>query len=162
MMPIAWKVSSQLKLFQHFVPTSGHYGLNNQARWVRVGLTLVWWETTKHNCPLYPQEDPLCWPNMNGAIHKIEHPPTRLLWYLIIQPKWTNNNVMEQAHGLPIILNVACFALLGLEHLRLRASPQVISMWVQTVKYIVEKSKCASLSQEIDFLHQIRAACCDW
>ncbi len=83
-------------------PTWGHYGLNNQARWVRVGLMLVWWETTKWNCPMYPQVDPLCWPNMSGAIHKIQHPPTRLLWYLIIQPKWTNFNVMEQAHDYPL------------------------------------------------------------
>jgi hypothetical protein len=31
----------------------------------------------------------------------------------------------------------------------LRASPAVLSMWVQTVKFIVKKSKCAGLPQEI-------------
>jgi hypothetical protein len=33
----------------------------------------------------------------------------------------------------------------------LRASPPVISMWLQTVKIIVKKSKCAGLAQEISF-----------
>jgi hypothetical protein len=33
----------------------------------------------------------------------------------------------------------------------LRASPPVHSMWLQTVKFISTKSKCASLTQEIGF-----------
>jgi hypothetical protein len=33
----------------------------------------------------------------------------------------------------------------------LRASPSVLSMWFQTVKFIVTKSKCAGLDQEIGF-----------
>jgi hypothetical protein len=32
-----------------------------------------------------------------------------------------------------------------------RASPSVLSMWLQIVKFIVEKSKCAGLAQEIAF-----------
>jgi hypothetical protein len=35
--------------------------------------------------------------------------------------------------------------------LELRASPKVLSMWLQTVKFIVNKSKCAGLAQEIGF-----------
>ncbi len=34
---------------------------------------------------------------------------------------------------------------------RLTASPPVLGMWLQTVKFIVKKSKCASLHHEIDF-----------
>ncbi len=33
----------------------------------------------------------------------------------------------------------------------LRASPTVLSMWLQTVKFIEKKSKCAGLAQEIGF-----------
>ncbi len=33
------------------------------------------------------------------------------------------------------------------------------SMWLHTVKFIVKKSKCASLAQESVFLHQMCAAC---
>jgi hypothetical protein len=33
----------------------------------------------------------------------------------------------------------------------LRASPTVLSIWLQTVKYIAKKSKCVSLAQEIGF-----------
>jgi len=33
----------------------------------------------------------------------------------------------------------------------LRASPKVLSMWLQTVKFIVNKSKRVGLAQEIDF-----------
>jgi hypothetical protein len=33
----------------------------------------------------------------------------------------------------------------------LRASPTVLSMWLQTVKFITKKSKCAGLAQEIGF-----------
>jgi hypothetical protein len=33
----------------------------------------------------------------------------------------------------------------------LRASPPVLSLWLQRVKFIVQKSKCASLAQEIGF-----------
>jgi hypothetical protein len=33
-----------------------------------------------------------------------------------------------------------------------RTSPQVLSMWLQIVKFIVKKSKCTGLAQEIDFL----------
>jgi hypothetical protein len=33
----------------------------------------------------------------------------------------------------------------------LRASPKVLRMWLQTVKFIVKKSKCAGLAQEIGF-----------
>ncbi len=33
----------------------------------------------------------------------------------------------------------------------LRASPKVLSMWLQTVKFIVNKSQCAGLAQEIGF-----------
>jgi hypothetical protein len=33
----------------------------------------------------------------------------------------------------------------------LRASPTVLSMWLQTVKFIAKKSKCAGLIQEIGF-----------
>jgi hypothetical protein len=48
-------------------------------------------------------------------------------------------------------------------HSVLRASPTVFSMWLQTGKFIVKKSKCAGLAQEIGFfLHQIRAACLGW
>ncbi len=32
-----------------------------------------------------------------------------------------------------------------------RPSPTVLSMWLQTIKFIVKKSKCASLAQEIGF-----------
>ncbi len=32
-----------------------------------------------------------------------------------------------------------------------RASPPVLSMWLQTVHFIVKKSKCARLAQEIGF-----------
>jgi hypothetical protein len=36
----------------------------------------------------------------------------------------------------------------------------VLSMWLQKVKFIAKKSKCANLTQEIGFFpHQIRAAC---
>ncbi len=34
-----------------------------------------------------------------------------------------------------------------------------LSMWLQTVKFTVKRSKCASLAQEIGFSAQIRAAC---
>jgi hypothetical protein len=44
----------------------------------------------------------------------------------------------------------------------LRAFPPVLSMWLQIVKFIAKKSKCASLIEEIGFLHQIRASCCGW
>ncbi len=40
---------------------------------------------------------------------------------------------------------------LRLPLLSLRASPPVQSMWLQTVKFIVKKSKCAGLAQEIGF-----------
>ncbi len=33
----------------------------------------------------------------------------------------------------------------------LRASPLVLSMWLQTVKFVVKKSKCAGSAQEIGF-----------
>jgi hypothetical protein len=33
----------------------------------------------------------------------------------------------------------------------LRASPTVLTMWLQTVKFIARKSKCAGLAQEISF-----------
>jgi hypothetical protein len=33
----------------------------------------------------------------------------------------------------------------------LRASPMVLSMWLQTVKFIATKSKCAGLAQKISF-----------
>jgi hypothetical protein len=33
----------------------------------------------------------------------------------------------------------------------LEQCPPVLSMWLQTVKFIAKKSKCASLAQEIDF-----------
>jgi len=33
----------------------------------------------------------------------------------------------------------------------LRASPPVLSLWLQRVKFMVQKSKCASLAQEIGF-----------
>jgi hypothetical protein len=35
--------------------------------------------------------------------------------------------------------------------LSLRASPTVLSMWLETVKFSVKKSKCAGLAQEIGF-----------
>ncbi len=42
--------------------------------------------------------------------------------------------------------------LLFLQHIRyLRASPPVLSMWLQTVQFIAKKSKCAGLAQEIGF-----------
>jgi hypothetical protein len=37
------------------------------------------------------------------------------------------------------------------QYVTLRASPAVLSMRLQTVKFIVEKSKCAGLAQEIGF-----------
>jgi len=33
----------------------------------------------------------------------------------------------------------------------LRASPTVLSMWLQTVKFIATKSKCAGLAQKVSF-----------
>jgi len=36
----------------------------------------------------------------------------------------------------------------------LKASPPVLSMWLQTVKFIVKKSKCAGLVQEIGWCQQ--------
>jgi hypothetical protein len=52
------------------------------------------------------------------------------------------------AHG--PILKYPC--LLKVEYKWLKASPPVLSMWLQTVKSIVKMSKCACLDQEIDFL----------
>jgi hypothetical protein len=37
------------------------------------------------------------------------------------------------------------------DEIPVRASPPVLSMWLQTVKFIVKKSKCAGLAQEIGF-----------
>jgi hypothetical protein len=44
----------------------------------------------------------------------------------------------------------------------IRASPTVLEMRLQTVKYIAKKSKCAGLAQEIGFVHQICAAYGGW
>ncbi len=46
----------------------------------------------------------------------------------------------------------------------IRASPPVLSMWLQTVNFIVETSKCVGLAaqEKLVFLHQIRAACLLW
>jgi hypothetical protein len=42
-----------------------------------------------------------------------------------------------------------------------RASPPVLRMWLQPVKFIAKKSKCAGIRKFV-FLHHIRAACRGW
>ncbi len=46
----------------------------------------------------------------------------------------------------------------------LSVSPRVLSMWLQTVKFIVKKSKCAGLAQEIGFFctKLMHAGCRGW
>jgi hypothetical protein len=44
----------------------------------------------------------------------------------------------------------------------IRASRTVLGMCLQTVTFIAKKSKCASLAQEIGFVHHILAACHGW
>ncbi len=43
-----------------------------------------------------------------------------------------------------------------------RASPPMHSMGLQTVQFIAKKSKCAGLSHQLVFLHQIGLACRGW
>jgi hypothetical protein len=43
-----------------------------------------------------------------------------------------------------------------------RASPPMHSVGLQTVQFIAKKSKCAGLSHQLVFLHQIGGACRGW
>jgi len=70
---------------------------------------------------------------------------TGLLWRL-----WVGTVIIK-------LYSILKFTVLGGD-----ASPPELSMWLQTVKFIVEKSKCAGLAQEIGFLHQICAPCSGW
>jgi hypothetical protein len=62
-------------------------------------------------------------------------------------PARAHVNLSEASHHAPWLVlgklhNTVC---------SLRASPLVLSMWLQTVKFIVKNSKCVGLAQEIGF-----------
>jgi hypothetical protein len=56
----------------------------------------------------------------------------------------------QKMNGSPLVVSVPMY-LLSDKGDSIRASPPVLSMWLQTVKSIVKKSKCAGLAQQISF-----------
>ncbi len=65
------------------------------------------------------------------------------------------NTATEGSSNLAVIWGLFPLSLVDMLHVTgggvLRASPSMLSMLLQTIKFIAKKSKCVNLAEEIDF-----------
>jgi hypothetical protein len=136
-------------------------------------ITMSWKIGTWCKCLLSAMIDPslhnCAWNSFQNFVSGVPPQGRMSLTYLVSSTSCTNSCLADKCTFIfPwFFLQVGIFLMFvysarTFTFFSVRSCPPVLCMWLQTVKFILKKSKCVGLAQKLVFLHQIRGACQGW